>query len=317
VFNLREPDVRLVSVPCDDMRILVTNDDGVDSPGIKALAAVLTAHGHTVTVFAPTTDRSGAGAGIGKLYGETPPPVTRADWPDLPDVAVHALDAPPATAVLAACMGAFGERPELVASGINPGQNTGHLVLHSGTVGAALTAAGLDVPGLAVSLGYSVDGDYHWDTAATFAAAAVAWTARDDDGRPRVLNVNVPNVAIEDVRGVREATLATHGEVWIASADVSAGDLKIEFQGPGEAAPGTDVALVRQGDVAVTPLVGISRPVSAGAAPGAADAIELDRAWTRIFPEQAAARRGQSGEPSVSPVDTLDPEADTRRSAMT
>jgi 5'-nucleotidase len=299
------------------MRILVTNDDGVDSPGIKALAAVLASHGHAVTVFAPTSDRSGAGAGIGKLYGETPPPVTRADWPDVPGVAVHALDAPPATAVLAACMGAFGEPPELVASGINPGQNTGHLVLHSGTVGAALTAAGLDVPGLAVSLAYSVDGDYHWETAATFAAAAVDWTASDADGRPRVLNINVPNVVARDVKGVREATLATHGEVWVASAEVSGGDLKIEFQGLGEAAPGTDVALVREGYVAVTPLVGIARAEATAGGEGPAEAVEVMRAWERILPEQAETLRQRPGEPSVPALDTAAAGADTRRSAMT
>ncbi len=270
------------------MRILVTNDDGVESPGIKSLAAALAADGHDVTVFAPTTDRSGAGAGIGKLYGETPPPVVRADWSDVPGVAVHAMDAPPATAVLAACLGAFGEPPELVASGINPGQNTGHLVLHSGTVGAALTAAGLDVPGLAVSLQFSMDGEYRWETAATFAVAAVEWTASNSDSRPRVLNINVPNLPVDEVLGVREATLAAHGEVWIAAADVSGGDLKIEFKGLGEAAPGTDVALVREGYVAVTPLVGISRSDPSGAT-GAADALTLTRAWERILPEHAEA----------------------------
>jgi 5'-nucleotidase len=298
------------------VRILVTNDDGVESPGIKALTAALVADGHDVTVFAPSTDRSGAGAAIGKLYGEAPPPVVRADWPDLPGVPVHALDAPPATAVLAACLGAFGEKPELVVSGINPGQNTGHLVLHSGTVGAALTAAGLDVPGLAVSLQYSLDGEYRWETAATFAAAAVEWVATADDGTPRVLNVNVPNVPVDEVKGVREAHLAAHGEVWIASADVSGGDLKIEFAGRGEAAPGTDVALVRDGYVAVTPLVGISRAMPRDV-PGAAESIEAVRAWARILPEQTAARRRRSGEPSVPALDSPVPASDTRRNAMT
>jgi 5'-nucleotidase len=297
------------------VRILVTNDDGVDSPGIKALAAALARDGHDVTVFAPTTDRSGAGAGIGKLYGEAPPPVVRADWRDVPGVAVHALDAPPATAVLAACLGAFGEPPELVASGINPGQNTGHLVLHSGTVGAALTAAGLDVPGLAVSLGYSADGEYQWETAATFATAAVAWTASSDDGRPRVLNVNVPNLPLDEVRGVREATLAAHGEVWIARADVSGGDVKIEFQGLGEAGPGTDVAVVREGYVAVTPLVGIGRS-DVPVAGGPAVAMEPARVWERILPEQSAARRERSGEPSVTTVDSDGRDADTRHGAV-
>jgi 5'-nucleotidase len=245
------------------VRIIVTNDDGIASPGIYVLALALHHDGHDVTVFAPTTDRSGAGAGIGKLYGEQPPPVVRADWPELPGVPVHALDAPPATAVLAACLGAFGDPPDLVASGINPGQNTGHLVLHSGTVGAALTAAGLGVPGLAVSLQFSFDGEYQWETAAHFACAAVDWvTDREHDELPRVLNINVPNTSIENVRGVRDAELATRGEVWVASADVSGGDLKIEFLGAGEPAPGTDVALVRDGFVAVTPLVGIARAAS-------------------------------------------------------
>jgi 5'-nucleotidase len=281
------------------MRILVTNDDGVESPGIKALAAALVADGHDVTVFAPMTDRSGAGAAIGKLYGEAPPPVVRADWPELPGVPVHALDAPPGTAVLAACLGAFGEKPELVASGINPGQNTGHLVLHSGTVGAALTAAGLDVPGLAVSLQFSLDGKYLWETAATFAAAAVGWVAKTDDGTPRVLNINVPNVAVDGVKGVREADLAAHGEVWIASADVSDGDLKLEFKGRGEAAPGTDVALVRDGYVSVTPLVSISRAAPCDAR-GAAEAIQAERAWARLLPEQSEARRRSSDESGYS-----------------
>ena len=171
--------------------------------------------------------------------------------------------------MLAACLGAFGEKPELVASGINPGQNTGHLVLHSGTVGAALTAAGLDVPGLAVSLQFSLEGEYLWETAGNFAAAAVDWVAKPDDGTPRVLNINVPNVPVDEVKGVREAELAAHGEVWIASADVSGGDLKLEFKGRGEAAPGTDVAVVRDGYVAVTPLVSVARatPATSGARP--------------------------------------------------
>jgi 5'-nucleotidase len=298
------------------MRILVTNDDGIESPGIKALATALVADGHDVTVFAPMTDRSGAGAAIGKLYGEAPPPVVRADWPDLPGVPVYALDAPPATAVLAACLGAFGEKPDLVASGINPGQNTGHLVLHSGTVGAALTAAGLDVPGLAVSLQFSLEGEYLWETAAIFAAAAVEWVAKPDDGTPRVLNINVPNVPVSEVKGVREAELAAHGEVWIASADVSGGDLKLEFKGRGEAAPGTDVAVVRDGYVAVTPLVSVARATPRDVR-GAAEAIEAERAWARMLPEQSVARKRRSDEPSVRALDSAVTTPDTRRNAMT
>lgn len=255
------------------MRILVTNDDGVDAPGLKPLARALAADGHDVTVVAPTTDRSGSGAAIGMLFGTQAPVIECHEWPDLPGVAVYAIDAPPATAVLGTTLGAFGERPDLVASGINPGQNTGHLVLHSGTVGAALTAAGLDVPALAVSLPWSAEGVYHWDTAAAFALAAVEWVAKPDGGLPRVLNVNVPNLPIDEVKGVAEAELAPHGEVWIVSADTSAGDLKLEFSGRADAAPGTDVALVRDGYVAVTPLMSIVRAPLQGAADAVAAAL--------------------------------------------
>jgi 5'-nucleotidase len=254
------------------VRILVTNDDGVDSEGIHALAAALVDDGHDVLVVAPTDDRSGAGAAIGRLHGGGPPPVERRVWDELPDLSVHAIDAPPATAVFAACLGAFGDLPDLVASGVNPGANTGHLVLHSGTVGATLTAAGYGIPGIAVSIEWSQSGDYHWATAARAAAAAVDWVAKPDHG-PRVLNINVPNVPVPELRGVREAELAPAGEVWIASADVSSGDLRLEITGRADAAPGTDVAIVNDGFVSVTPLMSIARGPATGAAEVVADAL--------------------------------------------
>jgi 5'-nucleotidase len=240
------------------MRVLVTNDDGVESPGILALARALVEAGHTVSVVAPASDLSGAGASIGPLHRSEPIPVAQRTWSDLPGVPVTAIERPPATAVYLACLGAFGERPDVVASGINPGANTGHLVLHSGTVGAALTASGLGVPAVAVSLTWS-DTGYHWDTAARFAAPALAWAAAGDaGGRARVLNVNVPNVPLASVRGVREARLAPYGEFWVASSDIREGDLRIEFKGSDtEPEPGTDSALVLDGYVTVTPLHGI------------------------------------------------------------
>jgi 5'-nucleotidase len=254
------------------MRILVTNDDGVGSPGIQALAAALVDDGHDVFVVAPRDDQSGTAAAIGKLYGVGPQPVERVEWPDLSDVAVYSIDAPPGTAVLATCLGAFGDLPDLVASGVNPGANTGHLVLHSGTVGATLTAAGYGIPGLAVSTEWSTEREYHWDTAARYAAAAVEWVVKPDGG-PRVLNINVPNVAFDAIKGVQEAELAPHGEVWVASADVSSGDLKLEITGRADPAPGTDVALIRDGYVSVTPLMSIVRAPLHGAAEALAAAL--------------------------------------------
>lgn len=257
------------------MRILVTNDDGVDAPGIHALAAAIVADGHDVVVVAPTDDRSGAGASIGRMMGVGPPPVERRVWDELPDLPVHAIDAPPAMAVFAMCLGAFGDLPDLIVSGINPGANTGHLVLHSGTVGATLTGAGYGIPGVAVSIDWSIEGEYHWDVAARMAAAAVEWAAKPD-GDARVLNVNVPNLPIEELKGVREAELAPAGEVWVASADVSQGDLKIEITGRADPAPGTDVALVHDGYVSVTPLMSIVRGTARGAADAIVDALGSD-----------------------------------------
>lgn len=243
----------------------MTNDDGVESPGILALASALHDAGHEVFVVAPAADLSGAGASIGPLHRSEPIPVATRRWDELPDVPVLAVERPPATAVYLACLGAFGVRPDAVASGINPGANTGHLVLHSGTVGAALTAAGLGVPAIAVSMKWSTEG-YHWETAAQLAVPALDWAAVPDTA-PRVLNLNVPNLPLAEVRGVREAELAPYGEFWVASADVREGDVRIEFQGADhEPHPGSDAALVESGWATVTPLLGIVAAPLKGAA---------------------------------------------------
>jgi len=242
--------------------VLVTNDDGVEAEGIQVLAGELVGAGHDVTVVAPASDLSGAGASIGPLHRSEPIPVAERSWPELPEVRVIALERPPATAVYLACLGVFGDRPDAVASGINPGANTGHLVLHSGTVGAALTAAGLGVPAVALSMKWSDDG-YEWATAARLAPAAVDWVTappspRQPTAKPRVLNVNVPNLPFPELRGVRLARLAPYGEFWVASADVREGDLRIEFRGrEEEPEAGTDAALLLDGYATVTPLAGI------------------------------------------------------------
>jgi 5'-nucleotidase len=239
----------------------VTNDDGVESPGIQALACALHAAGHELLVVAPSGERSGSGAAIGRLHRSGPLACTDVEWPQLAGVTVHAIDATPAAAVYAGCLGAFGPPPDVVASGINPGANTGHLVLHSGTVGAALTAATLGFPALAVSIAW---GDsFHWETAATLAALAIDWVAAGVPAAvrgvaPRVLNLNAPNVVLADVAGVREAQLATFAEAW--GAERRPGEVVLRYEGhSGDTLTGSDVALVKAGYATVTPLRGITR----------------------------------------------------------
>jgi 5'-nucleotidase len=241
------------------MRILVTNDDGVGSPGIVALARAMRDAGHEVLVVAPEGERSGSSAAIGPLHRNTTIAVSECAWPELADVPVLAIDAPPATAVYGACLGGFGPVPDLVVSGINPGANTGHLVLHSGTVGAALTAAGLGVPGLAASIVSSETGEYRWDTAGRFAVACLPWVTEPSDP-PRVLNLNVPNRPADEVAGVREARLAPYGTVWAASADHAGGELCLDFRGNDVLPdPDTDLALLRAGYASLTPLPVLER----------------------------------------------------------
>jgi 5'-nucleotidase len=251
------------------VRVLVTNDDGVEAPGIRALATALAVAGHDIVVVAPSGERSGSGAGIGRLHRAGPIAWTEVQWHDLPNGKVHAIDVPPAGAVYAGVLGAFGPRPDVVASGVNAGLNHSHLVLHSGTVGAALTAAALDIPAVAVSLAWG-DGEDHYETAAALGVAATEWVA--ENARGCALNLNVPNVSIGELRGVREARLGRFNEQWTATT--SPGELRLEYTGhDDEPEPDTDLAFVRQNYATVTLLEGITACAPSGAADSIAAAL--------------------------------------------
>src|SRR5687768_5776946 len=107
------------------MRILITNDDGVSAPGLLVLARALAAAGHDLVVAAPLSDNSGAGAAIGPVHLTGGVTFQRLDLDGLPGVPAYGLDGPPALAVLVARLEGFGPPPQLIASGINPGNNTG------------------------------------------------------------------------------------------------------------------------------------------------------------------------------------------------
>lgn len=237
------------------MRLLVTNDDGIEAPGIHALAAALVDAGHDVVVAAPRHEMSGSGAAIGVMSVETELLVARAEIPGRPDIEAYSVDGPPALCVMAGRLGAFGEAPELIASGVNPGHNTGRAMLHSGTVGAALTAGNFGVSALAVSTGAGPDPA--WDTACELAVAAVDWLL----GAPvkTVLNLNVPDVALGSLRGVRWAEPAAFGTVQATLVDMGDERLKMTLQSTGvELPPDTDTALVAAGYAAVTIINGIT-----------------------------------------------------------
>ena len=197
------------------MRILVTNDDGVDSEGLHVLARSMQAHGE-VFVVAPDSEYSGAGAAIGPLH--LTEPEVRAVEIDGIDTA-WSVSGPPALCVMFARLGAFGD-VDFVVSGINPGANVGRSVYHSGTVGAALTARHTNIPSLAVSQhvsGFGTEGQtwgelivgQKWHVAAEVASAIVEGLFADDIGDSPVINVNVPHLELDQIRGWRFTELGT------------------------------------------------------------------------------------------------------------
>ncbi len=122
------------------MRALVTNDDGIDSVGLAVLARAALAAGLDVAVAAPAEQSSGASAAITAVRREGRTVVRRRELPDLRGVPAWAVDAQPGHIVVPALNGWLDPVQELVLSGVNHGANVGRAILHSGTVGAALTA---------------------------------------------------------------------------------------------------------------------------------------------------------------------------------
>ncbi|MFD1722705.1 5'/3'-nucleotidase SurE [Amnibacterium endophyticum] len=230
------------------LRILVVNDDGIDAPGIRPLAVAAVAAGHEVVIAAPARQWSGASAAILVDDDADQVAVDRRQVPGVPEAfAVHAA---PAMCVLLALRGSFGPRPDVVLSGINYGANTGRVLLHSGTAGAALTAGVGGLRALAVSLDVDQPSDaLHWEDAA--AAAVTLLPLLQAQPAATVLNLNAPNRpgAFE----FREAPLATGGVVRTSSAD--GGDeeeLRAALGRAGAADAGSDLDLLAQGYATVT-----------------------------------------------------------------
>jgi 5'-nucleotidase len=260
------------------MRILITNDDGVFAPGIAALARGLgSAFGDQDDLFvvAPLTDHSGTGAAVGPVYERESIPYEAVEIPGLAGTHVYGIDGPPALAVILACIEGFGPRPDLVVSGINHGVNAGRSALHSGTVGATLTGAQFGIRGLAVSIAWGRE-PIPWETPVQLATAIVPALVAQPPGT--VLNLNVPAVEPEALRGLRHGRLGSTGLIRSVRPestpnpvagmpiDTTTGAITLTLRG-GAAAdraaemaeldPESDAALIAEGWATVTPLLGV------------------------------------------------------------
>ncbi len=248
------------------MRILVTNDDGIDSIGLHVLARAMRAHGDVV-IAAPDREYSGAGAAVGALH--LLQPETRRQQVDGIDES-WAVTGPPALCVMFACLGLFGEPFDLVVAGINPGANVGRSVYHSGTVGAALTARSRGISGVAVTqavTGFGVEGQgwdemligQKWHTAAAVAEVVVGGLIAQMPAKPVVLNVNVPNVEPDQIVGWRRADVGTLPQRAMAVARMEpmvghedAYSVKMTWGDPVDLPITTDVGAVDAGEVSIT-----------------------------------------------------------------
>ena len=243
------------------MKILVSNDDGYFSAGLAALVEALTPLGE-VTVVAPDTERSGAS---NSLTLDRPLMVRRA-----PN-GFYRINGTPTDCVHMAVTGLLEWEPDVVVSGINHGANMGDDTLYSGTVAAATEGYLLGIPSLAISLAYGAEGGgagatperdrsqpLYFSTAARVAADLVRrWQHRPFEG-PSLINVNVPDLPYEALRGLKVTRLGRRHKAEPVIRSTNPRGETIYWVGPAgqvaDAGEGTDFHAVAAGWVSLTPL---------------------------------------------------------------
>ncbi|MCM5704957.1 5'/3'-nucleotidase SurE [Larsenimonas salina] len=226
-------------------QLLLSNDDGVHAPGLKALSDALSDAFH-VRVVAPDRDKSGASNAL---------TLTRPLSVGQLDNGYYYVDGTPADCVYLGVRELWEPTPDMVVSGINHGGNLGDDVLYSGTVAAAMEGRSLGLPAMAVSL----CGKTHFDSAARAARMLVEQTDHLTLPPRSLLNVNVPDLPWAAIKGIRVTRLGHRGpsdqplevrdprgrpRYWIALAGKNADD-----------GDDTDFAAIDQGFISVTPLM--------------------------------------------------------------
>lgn len=243
-------------------RCLITNDDGIASEGLRLLALVAAEAGLDVTVAAPLRDVSGASASITAVESDGRFVVERRPLRGLDGVPAFGVQGLPAFIALVGARGAFGAPPDIVLSGINNGPNTGHAILHSGTVGAALTASTHGCRAMAVSLNTRSGQPEQWGSAVAVARRVLPLVAGAEPGT--VLNLNVPNLPLGELQGLRGAPLAGFGAVQFSVAERGEGYVQMSLSEiDTEQEPGSDAGLLAAGFCTLTPL----RPVCEAGGP--------------------------------------------------
>ena len=224
--------------------ILITNDDGIHAPGLRALVQAMQDLG-TVTVVAPSRERSAAAQSL---------TLRQPIYCDQIAEREYSIEGPPADAMILAMHKLLPERPDIVVSGINRGGNVGENIYYSGTVGAAMEAAVNRVAAIAVSVAYR-GGEFDFAPAAHFTRSLVPLVLREGLPAGVMLNVNVPQDWTGEVRITRQSSKITRNLLqpgtdprgrhyyWLSEQKLT-----------GEIDPQTDHAAIRDGAASITPL---------------------------------------------------------------
>lgn len=228
------------------MKILISNDDGVHAPGLAILAKAL-AELADITVVAPDRNRSGVSNSL--TLDQPLRVVTAANG-------YFSVTGTPTDCVHIAITGLLKEMPDIVVSGINEGSNLSDDVLYSGTVAAATEGRFLGLPSIAVSL--AGPKCLHYDTAAQVTKILISRLKNQPLGTDTILNVNVPDLPFEKLRGFQVTRLGTRHMAEPTIKAIDPRGRKIYWIGqPGpeqDAGPGTDFYAVNAGFVSITPL---------------------------------------------------------------
>jgi len=224
--------------------ILITNDDGIHAPGLRALVQAMQDLG-TVTVVAPSRERSAAAQSL---------TLRQPIYCDEIAEREYSIEGTPADAMILAIHKLLPERPDIVVSGINRGGNVGENIYYSGTIGAAMEAAVNRIPALAVSVAYR-GREFDFAPAAHFTRTLVPLVLRDGLPSGVMLNVNVPQDWTGEVRITRQSSKITRNLLqpgtdprgrryyWLSEQKLT-----------GEIDPQTDHAAIRDGAASITPL---------------------------------------------------------------
>jgi 5'/3'-nucleotidase len=234
------------------MRILISNDDGITAPGLAALRDAIADVGE-VSVVAPATHQSAAGHAITL---KRPLAVERVALPCAGEAFGLSVDGSPADCVRLAIRRLLDDPPQLVLSGINAGANVGHNVFYSGTVAAAVEAAMMDIPSVAFSSELT-DQPVDYPRTAQVCRSVLLRLLESGLGVGDLVNVNVPNRPIEEIRGVCVARQSRAGieDVYNPHDVENPGEsylLADEYRFIGHTED--DVAALEEGFVTVTPL---------------------------------------------------------------